>query len=154
MHTIYIQNTTEKRLPIAAATLKDWARLPLRSKAPLTLTIRFVTMDEIRTLNQMYRKKDSPTNVLAFPSAIPAYVMQKRPVLGDIVICPEVLHEESKKGKKPLKAHWAHIIIHGVLHLLGYDHIATEDARIMQILEVCLLYELGFSNPYLEYTTL
>lgn len=154
MHTIYIQNTTEKRLPIATGTLKDWARLPLRYQSPLTLTIRFVTIDEIHKLNQTYRKKDSPTNVLAFPSEIPAYVVQKRPMLGDIVISPEVLYEESKKGKKPLKAHWAHIIIHGVLHLLGYDHIATEDARIMQTLEVCLLYELGFSNPYLEHTAL
>jgi probable rRNA maturation factor len=136
-------------LTIDENTLIKWAKLPLVAHIDSAeLTLRLVDTAEIQQLNRQYREKDKPTNVLAFPSAIPDNIKLEYPLLGDVIICPAVLKNESVELNKPLEAHWAHIIIHGVLHLLGYDHIENNDAEVMQSLEIKLLAQLGFANPY------
>lgn len=110
--------------------------------------IRIVAPAEIQALNQQYRHKNTPTNVLAFPFAAPATIVS--PLLGDIVICHEVLATEAFAQHKPLKDHYTHILIHGFLHLLGYDHIEETDATQMEQLEIIILHELNIANPYEE----
>jgi len=112
------------------------------------LTIRCVDPEEIQYLNKTYRHQDKPTNVLAFPSELPPEIYSDCPLLGDVIICPTVLAEESLAGDIALKNHWAHILIHGILHLLGYDHIKPEDAILMENHEINILGQLGFDNPY------
>ncbi len=110
------------------------------------ITIRVVDNDEIRALNREFRNKDNPTNVLSFPfEPIPGV---EEDVLGDIVIsAPVVLAEASEQDKSP-EAHWAHMLIHGILHLGGYDHMTEIEAITMETREVQLLSALGFPNPY------
>lgn len=146
---IDIQNATDESLPISKEELTRLASLALRDyKKEAELTIRIVTPEEMTDLNHTYRKQNKTTNVLAFPSNLPPEVQLEYPLLGDVVICPQVLSEESKQLNKTLESHWALIVIHGILHLLGYDHIKDDDATFMQALEIKLLAELGFSNPY------
>jgi probable rRNA maturation factor len=110
------------------------------------LTIRIVDEEESQRLNHYYRGKDKPTNVLSFPyEQAPGLHV---PLLGDLVICAPVVSHEAAQQQKPIEAHWAHMILHGVLHLLGYDHIQTEEAEKMEKLEVTLLAKLGYANPY------
>lgn len=148
-YLIDIQNASNKRLPLTRAQLKQLASMALqghRDKAELT--IRLVDANDMIAMNHHYRRQNKLTNVLAFPSAIPKMIELEVPFLGDIIICPDVLRTESKQLHKTLKAHWSLIVIHGVLHLLGYDHIKEKDANIMQAIEIKLLAELGFDNPY------
>ena len=114
------------------------------------ITLRIVAEDEIRTLNRDYRDKDAPTNVLSFPFEMPEGLPEDavEPLVGDIVICDAVVHREADEQHKPLDAHWAHMVTHGVLHLLGYDHIDDDDALVMETLEIRALGELGFPDPY------
>lgn len=112
------------------------------------LCIRIVNRDEIRELNAKYRKQDKPTNVLSFPADLPFEIQQDLHMLGDIIICSEVIQAEAEEQGKPCEAHWAHMIVHGTLHLLGYDHITDEDAKNMESLEINILNKLGFNNPY------
>ncbi|MDF1646095.1 MAG: rRNA maturation RNase YbeY [Legionellaceae bacterium] len=144
-----IQHACKDPLPFSDEQLSEWvhtALMPHRESAELT--IRFVEPDEITHLNHTYRKKNKATNVLAFPSNLPDDVLLEYPLLGDVVVCPAVLKEESCVLNTPLISHWAHITIHGVLHLLGYDHIDKKDASIMEKLEIKALATLGFDNPY------
>ena len=146
---IDIQIACESPLPFQNDILEKWATIALplhREHAELTL--RFVDSREMINLNFTYRQQNKVTNVLAFPTDYPPHIELDFPMLGDIIVCPEVLTEESLQLKTPLEAHWAHIIIHGVLHLLGYDHIKDEDANKMQAIEVKLLAEIGYANPY------
>ncbi|RUR12300.1 rRNA maturation RNase YbeY [Legionella sp. km772] len=146
---IDIQNATDNPLPISEDELTQLASLALKDQqADAELTIRLVTPTEMIDLNHTYRKQNKTTNVLAFPCSLPEGIKLDCPLLGDVIICPEVLVEESKQFNKSLKEHWALIVIHGVLHLLGYDHIEEKDALIMQAIEVKLLAELGHANPY------
>ncbi|QIR15467.1 rRNA maturation RNase YbeY [Shewanella aestuarii] len=112
------------------------------------LTIRLVDASESQQLNYTYRGKDKPTNVLSFPFEAPAEV--DLPLLGDLIICVAVVEQEALAQNKSLESHWAHMVIHGCLHLLGYDHIIDEDAEEMESLETQLLEHLGFSDPYKE----
>ena len=112
--------------------------------------IRVVDETESAKLNHQFRKKNYPTNVLSFPSDIPKEVMLERRLLGDIVICAPVLATEAKQQNKPLTAHWAHMLVHSLLHLLGYDHITDNDAEKMEQLEITILKKLGFQDPYSE----
>lgn len=113
----------------------------------LEVTVRLVENSEMCELNREYRGKDSPTNVLSFPCD---WDLPDEPrLLGDIVIAVQVVNEEAKTQKKKMEAHWAHIVIHGLLHLLGYDHIDENDAEIMETLEKRILAELGYPDPYL-----
>ncbi|QBF82321.1 rRNA maturation RNase YbeY [Shewanella maritima] len=112
------------------------------------LTIRLVDSDESQSLNRNYRGKDKPTNVLSFPFEAPPEV--ELPLLGDLIICVSVVEQEAKAQNKSLQAHWAHMVIHGGLHLLGYDHIIDAEAEEMEALETQLIQGLGYDNPYKE----
>lgn len=126
----------------------QWAELalsPYRKEAELT--IRLVDSNESQQLNSQYRGKDKPTNVLSFPFQCPPGLTL--PLLGDLVICSQVVAEEASQQGKTAEAHWAHMVIHGCLHLLGFDHIKEDEAEQMEQLEIALLAKLGFPNPYL-----
>jgi probable rRNA maturation factor len=104
---------------------------------------------ESRRLNARYRGRDKPTNVLSFPVAeLPAAPPGPARPLGDLVICPEVLRAEAREQHKSLRAHWAHLVVHGTLHLAGYDHERPADANRMERREIAVLRRLGFPNPY------
>ncbi len=149
MYYIDIQQTSQESLPVSHQDITQWAELALRDQvANGELSIRLVDKEEITDLNKTYRDKDKATNVLAFPFKLPEIIELDTQLLGDIIICPEMLVEESEDLSIPLKQHWAHIVIHGVLHLLGYDHIKDTDARKMHALEAKLLADIGFDNPY------
>ncbi len=146
---IDIQNVTEESLPLTEKELSNLAELALRDhQNDGELTIRIVNAEEMIYLNHTYRKQNKTTNVLAFPCSLPDSIELECPLLGDIIICPEVLLTESEQLNKSLKEHWSLIVIHGVLHLLGYDHVKDDEAIVMQSLEAKLLTEIGYSNPY------
>lgn len=111
------------------------------------LTIRITDQEESQYLNNLYRHKDKPTNVLSFPFESP--IEMETPLLGDLVICKQIVEAEAQEQNKTLQSHWAHMIVHGCLHLLGYDHIDDEDAQEMEDLEIEIMKDLGFENPYL-----
>lgn len=115
---------------------------------PVELVIRLVDEAESRQLNLTYRGKDSPTNVLSFPFEAPPQV--ESPLLGDLVICAPVVARQARQQGKSTDAHWAHMVIHGLLHLLGYDHLNDEQAQLMESRERALLRQLRFPDPYLE----
>lgn len=118
-----------------------WARLETAE-----LTIRIVDEEESMQLNEQYRNKTGPTNVLSFPyEPMPGIASC---FLGDIVICAPLVEIESNNKNKPLLSHWAHLVVHGALHLLGYDHELEEEAIEMQTLETEILTQLGFQPPY------
>lgn len=110
------------------------------------LTVRIVDIDEMTTLNQTYRGKSGPTNVLSFPSDLPAEL--ELPLLGDIVICAPVVAREATEQHKQALAHWAHMTVHGTLHLLGYDHLDEAEALAMESLETAILATLDYPCPY------
>ena len=110
------------------------------------VVIRIVDMDESRNLNKTWRKKDYATNVLSFP--ISKTIEQAPNILGDIVICANLVISEAKEQKKNINAHYAHLVIHGILHLQGYDHNSKQKANIMENKEINILNDLGYKNPY------
>lgn len=112
------------------------------------ITIRIAGRDESQSLNAQYRHLNKPTNVLSFPSELPPEL--QIPLLGDLVICAAVVEEEAREQAKSLDAHWAHMVVHGTLHLLGYDHEVDAEAEIMEALETRILTSLGFPAPYEE----
>ncbi len=113
----------------------------------IELSLRVVGEAESTKLNAQYRGKDSSTNVLSFPAEIPEFV--ESPLIGDLLICAPVVNREAQEQNKDLNSHWAHMLIHGLLHLLGYDHIENQEAELMESLEILALKQLGISNPYL-----
>lgn len=149
---IDIQHASSTETPINDQKIIDLANLVLHheKRNETELTIRLVDVDEITFLNTTYRHQPKPTNVLAFPSQLPAGVELEYHFLGDVIICPEILQQESVTLNKSLESHWALIVIHGILHLLGYDHIKDDEAITMQAIEIKLLKQLGFDNPYDE----
>lgn len=112
------------------------------------ITIRIVDEAESHELNLTYRGKDKPTNVLSFPFEVPEGI--ELPLLGDLVICRQVVEKEAEEQQKPLDAHWAHLAIHGTLHLLGYDHLTDDEAEEMESLETAIMQSLGFEDPYIS----
>lgn len=131
------------------STLIAWAEAALAGFDDTgEVTVRLVDADEMQDLNKTYRGKDGLTNVLSFP--VEEDIRSLHGLLGDIVICPEVVRAESSDQSKPLDAHYAHLVIHGVLHLLGYDHIEDDEATAMESLETSLLATLGISDPYVD----
>ena len=107
--------------------------------------------EEIQSINQEYRQQDKPTNILSFPFEVPPGLpaeAEENHFLGDLIICPEVIDAEAIEQKKERLNHWAHITIHGILHLLGYDHINDAEAQEMEALEILLLKKLNIENPY------
>ena len=126
--------------------LRKWIERALGKIDKALLTVRLVDSAESQQLNQAYRGKDRPTNVLSFPADLPVEV--DLPLLGDIVICAPLVVQEAAEQGKPVSAHWAHLTIHGVLHLLGHDHQDEKEAGEMETLEIRFLSEMGFPNPY------
>lgn len=112
------------------------------------VTVRFVDSDESQALNRDYRDKDRPTNVLSFPFEAPPSI--DLPLLGDLVICHAVVAREAHEQDKSLTAHYAHMVVHGTLHLLGYDHIEENEAVRMERLEAEILARFGIADPYGE----
>ena len=144
-------------LSVSRAALRAWspsraqfrawslAALPAAESAG-SLSIRVVGLGASRRLNAQYRGKDKPTNVLSFAGT--GKLPDGARLLGDLVICAPLVAREAKAQGKPLKAHWAHLTVHGVLHLLGMDHVRAADAARMERREVQILDRLGFSDPY------
>ncbi len=112
------------------------------------IVVRVVGERESAQLNRQYRNKQGATNILSFAAEIPECVESN--LLGDLVVCAPVVEREALEQKIPLTDHWAHIIVHGVLHLLGYDHIKDEEAEMMENKEISILQQLNIDNPYLE----
>jgi probable rRNA maturation factor len=135
------------------AAIASWTNAALGRRARhREIGVRVVGRAESRRLTSHYRGKDYPTNVLSFPaSPLPvtpkAATVEPQP-LGDLVICPQVLRAEAREQGKSLRAHWAHLVVHGALHLIGYDHERAADARRMERREIAVLRRLGFMNPY------
>lgn len=130
------------------AQFRQWCELALRQRQnDSELTIRLVDEPEGRELNKTWRHKDYATNVLSFPADVPDELLDI-PLLGDLVICAPVVTREAAEQGKSAEAHWAHLVIHGCLHLLGYDHIDDAEAEEMEGLERELLAELGHPDPY------
>ncbi|XNH04329.1 rRNA maturation RNase YbeY [Vibrio cyclitrophicus] len=111
------------------------------------LTVRIVDTQESHQLNHEYRGKDKPTNVLSFPFEAPPGIELN--LLGDLIICRQVVEKEAEEQNKPLLAHWAHMVVHGSLHLLGYDHIEDDEAEEMESLETEIMQTMGFEDPYI-----
>ena len=149
---IEVQKATEDDGIPLDVTLEKWAFATLADSpsSHLELVLRLVDEAESRELNRTYRGKDSPTNVLSFPFEPPPGLPEdaETSLLGDLVICAPVVASEAALQGKPLEAHWAHMVIHGVLHLLGHDHHLDAEARAMEALETELLAALGFPEPY------
>lgn len=131
------------------ADIQHWVEVALQheKRDNTELTVRIVDEAESAALNSQYRGKDYPTNVLSFTYDIPAEVEMN--LLGDLVICAPVVQREAREQGKAEQVHWAHMIIHGVLHLLGFEHLNDSDAQNMEQHEIAILAELGFPNPYL-----
>jgi len=131
-----------------------WLRqtLNFENQSDSEITIRFVSEEESATLNKQYRDKQGSTNVLSFPFEMPAEVAGEIEfnLLGDLIICSEVVTKQASEQQKLELAHWAHIIVHGTLHLLGYDHLTDEAADIMENKEIQILSQLGYPDPYRE----
>jgi probable rRNA maturation factor len=149
MHSITIQLAADKTLAPKKSLLRKWATQALNKKMEQAdITIRIVDIEEMSELNSTYRQKSGPTNVLSFPFTLPEEIEIDIPILGDIVVCAEVVNREAQEQHKSRESHWAHMIIHGVFHLLGYDHETDKEAYIMESLEVEIMQSLGFANPY------
>jgi probable rRNA maturation factor len=156
---VTVQFATSRRQVPSARSLASWAntayrqgrtRTKLRARF-LDLTIRVVGAPESRRLNRDWRGKDKPTNVLSFPAQDESFQGMEAPVpLGDLAICAPVVAREAREQGKLVRAHWAHMVVHGVLHLVGYDHENDADADRMEGEEIHILARLGFDNPYLD----
>lgn len=138
----------EQGLP-AEADFRRWLEAVLPQFQPESeVTIRLVDEAESHELNHTYRGKDKPTNVLSFPFEAPPGI--ELPLLGDLIICRQVVEREAQEQEKSLDAHWAHMVIHGSLHLLGYDHIEDDEAEEMESLETEIMLALGYPDPYIS----
>jgi probable rRNA maturation factor len=142
---------THARTP-ARSRMNDWAAAALgRRGTGREIAVRVVAPRESRALNRHWRGKDKPTNVLSFPAAdVHAPARAEHVPLGDLVICADVVREEAERDGKKLEAHWAHMVIHGALHLAGYDHeVDDRERRRMERREIAVLRSFGYGNPYL-----
>lgn len=140
LHATIQYNTGQDALP-GASQFRKWAKAALR--VDTEVTIRIVDEAEGRTLNRTYRNKDYATNVLTFP------LTEEPHLMGDIVICAPVVAAEAKAQNKSLEAHYAHLTVHGILHLHGYDHETEAQAELMEGLETAIIMKLGYASPYL-----
>jgi probable rRNA maturation factor len=151
MNQLEIQDVFQSEGQPTAEQFQGWVDAALADYHKDTeLVIRIVDEQESAELNQQYRHKQGPTNILSFPVDLPDGI--ELDLLGDLVICAPVLEREALQQHKALVDHWAHIIIHGVLHLLGYDHIDDAEAEQMEALEIAILSKLNIKNPYSEVT--
>jgi probable rRNA maturation factor len=147
---IHISYQIERRgLPIPAR-LRDWAEAALKGARRRSGELSVVLVDDIegRAMNLQYRGRDYATNVLSFPVDLPDGV--RSPLLGDLIVCAPVVAREAIEQHKKLADHYAHMVVHGTLHLLGYDHIDDAEAERMEALETRILAKLGIADPYVE----
>ncbi|MEC6815355.1 rRNA maturation RNase YbeY [Photobacterium toruni] len=145
---LQLATAAETGLP-TEAEFQQWlnaAVTPFQAEAEVT--IRLVDEQESHALNLEYRGKDRPTNVLSFPFEAPPEIEIN--LLGDLIICRQVVEAEALEQQKPLNAHWAHMVVHGSLHLLGYDHIEDDEAEEMEALETEIMQSMGFIDPYIS----
>jgi probable rRNA maturation factor len=134
----------------SARSIRGWVRAALASRpGPAEVCVRIVDEAEMKQLNARYRHKDYATNVLSFPAELPRGVAHA--LLGDIVVCAPVVHREAAEQHKKPRAHWAHLLVHGTLHLLGHDHLHARQAARMEALETAILAGLGIPDPYLAH---
>lgn len=152
--TIDVQFACEDAGVPDAEVIRGWVELAADrsgrlAQKKLDFAVRIVGEAEIQTLNQLYRNKDAATNVLSFPAGaiegLPADAVQR---MGDIVVCASVVRDEAVRQSKRLEDHWAHMLIHGALHLLGYDHGEDKEAEEMERLEAAILESRGIADPY------
>ena len=148
--TIDLQIACEQETCLPTAEqIEQWATAAVQPQSDeVEMTVRIVDEAESHELNLNYRGKDRPTNVLSFPFECPDEV--ELPLLGDLVICRQVVEREAQEQDKPVMAHWAHMVVHGSLHLLGYDHIEDDEAEEMESLETQIMTGLDFADPYLS----
>lgn len=130
------------------AQFETWLNAAITQyKDQAEVTVRLVDTEESHQLNRDYRGKDKPTNVLSFPFEAPPGI--ELDLLGDLIICKQVVESEADEQNKLLEAHWAHMVIHGCLHLLGFDHISDDEADEMEAIETQILLNLGYADPYI-----
>ena len=125
---------------------QHWAQSSYAGNNEVVASLQIVSSDEMQVLNKDYRGKDKPTNVLSFPMELPEEVGIN--ILGDLALCDEVIESEAEEQDKQVEAHWAHMVVHGMLHLQGYDHIGDDEANVMETKEIEIMKALGFNNPY------
>ena len=148
--TVDIQTASAEPVP-DEEDIRGWVRAALHGRMTseeAEVSVRLVDEAEMTALNQTYRDKTGSTNVLSFPTDLPAGV--DTPLLGDIVICAPVVRREAAEQGKTEESHWAHMTVHGSLHLLGYDHVRDEDAATMEALETQILQQLNYDCPYTQ----
>ncbi|MET0331081.1 MAG: rRNA maturation RNase YbeY [Dyella sp.] len=147
---LHVSYAGSRRGVPASASFTQWVEATLRGarrRKPSELAIRIVDAEEGQALNRDYRGKDYATNVLSFPAELPPEL--KLPLIGDLAICAPVVAREAAEQGKRARDHWAHLTVHGVLHLLGYDHLDEAEAHAMEALETRILAGLGIADPYL-----
>lgn len=144
-------NSQSQRIP-STDQIERWIAAALASQqlTEAEVSVYIVDEEESQELNSQYRHKDKPTNVLSFPADLPEEI--EIPLLGDLVVCAPVVEREAQEQGKTLDAHWAHMLVHGTLHLLGYDHIEDDEAETMEALETQLITAMNYPAPYLEHT--
>ncbi|MDX1902291.1 MAG: rRNA maturation RNase YbeY [Gammaproteobacteria bacterium] len=148
MYEITIQRQVKSDALPSPARFRRWALAVLKAHVfAAEITIRITDAIEMAELNQKWRHKKGPTNVLSFPLEVPKKG-EKSPLIGDIVICLEVILREAAEQHKTPETHFAHMVVHGILHLIGFDHENTSDAETMEAEEIHILKTLGFKNPY------
>ena len=128
------------------ALLQNWATAAYLNSVPAVVSMLVTDANEMQQLNKQYRDKDKPTNVLSFPMQSPEEVDVF--LLGDVALCAPVIKQEASQQSKSEISHWAHMVVHGMLHLQGYDHINNDEAEEMEKLEIKILNKLGFADPY------
>lgn len=149
-HHIIVQRATREAPAPHSKLLRQYVikvldQLQIKS---VEVTIRIVGIEEMINLNHTFRQKMKPTNILSFPADLPKDISLPLTILGDIVICAAVVNQEALEQHKESSAHWAHMIVHGLCHLLGYDHETDAEAEVMESLESKIMNSLGFDNPY------
>ena len=130
-----------------AESFQRWAEAAFLEQGQVLASLRIVDVEEMQTLNRTYRQQDKPTNVLSFPMELPEEVDIE--FLGDLALCAPVIRDEAIEQHKPMQAHWAHMVVHGMLHLQGFDHVENDEAEAMEAKEITIMQSLGFDNPYL-----
>jgi probable rRNA maturation factor len=143
---VEIQKASSSSTVPSELKFRQWATVALHEFGDAELVVRIVDRDESQQLNARFRSRETATNVLSFPAELPEEV--DLPLLGDVVICAPLVEQEAQEQNKLPESHWAHLTIHGILHLLGYDHQTEEEASRMESLEISLLQSLDFRDPY------
>lgn len=149
MNQIEVQSNSKSNSQPDQVHIQQWVDAALEDFGEdVEIVVRIVDEQESADLNERYRHKQGPTNILSFPVEIPEGIDLN--LLGDLVICAPVLEKEALEQRKALPDHWAHIVVHGVLHLLGYDHIEDGESEVMENKEITILNKLNINNPYIS----